>query len=165
MRRLERSEFNAVSGKRRCCECGKVFFISDMAVWAYRVPSRGSTYKWFCGWGCLCGWRKKHEKRLNDDTYVSKPQTYEPGRFPNNLKEIRQYFGLKTVDLAAYLDCSKSTYFFIENGARPIQPKRMERLCEAYGCQPDDITDRAFDPNTAMLWDCPIKRKSTHPTR
>ncbi|MBQ5389707.1 MAG: helix-turn-helix transcriptional regulator [Clostridia bacterium] len=165
MKRLERSEFTAVSGERRCGECGKVFFVGDITTWAYRIPRRGSAYKWFCSWGCLCGWRKKHEKRLKSDICALKSQTYEPGLFPNNLKEIRQYFGLKRVDLVAYLSCSKSTYFCIEVGARPIQSKWMERLCEAYGCKPHDITGGTFDPDTAMLWDCPIKQKSTHPTR
>ena len=162
---MGRNEIVAFSAEKKCAECGKVFFVPDVKVWRYRILWYGGASKWFCIWSCMEHWRVKHEKPPKDDGTICHTPTYEIGKYPNNLQQIREHFKLSRQDVIAYIHCGVSTYSHLEKGTRVIQPKWVARLCEGFGCRPVDILSDRFDAAAAENWECRIKKKSTYPPR
>lgn len=50
-----------IAVERKCKQCGKVFAVEDASRYAYKEGCR-SRVRYFCSWGCLCAFRKTHEK-------------------------------------------------------------------------------------------------------
>ena len=156
----------AYSAEKRCAHCGRLMFILDVKLWAYKIPTSGTSHLWFCCWSCMAAWRREHEKPMKNsrDRKVTR-QKYQPGLHPNHIREIREHFGIPREQMTRYLGCSKSTYCHMELGVRRISPERMEEICGAFGCNPEDILTNPFDAAAAEAWECRIKKEITHPTR
>ena len=156
---MQRSDFLTYSAEKNCSQCRKRTFVPDTTKWVFKIPRRGGGHEWFCGWTCMCAWRKKHEKPPKEAS-LPPPPRYQVGKHPNNVKEIRAYFGITRKAVMEYIQCSPSTYTAIEMGSRIIQQKWLTRLCRAFGCRPADITQKPFDETVAEMWECRIKENS-----
>lgn len=53
---------SAIMQEKKCKECGKEFLVPNTTSWAYKITIRPGSCIWFDSWGCMCRWRKKHEK-------------------------------------------------------------------------------------------------------
>ena len=160
---MGRDEYFAQSAEKICSHCGGRISIFDTKIYRYKIVDCGKTY-WFCIWSCMEAWRREHEKPTKKGR-ADKVTVCHHGRYPNRMREIREYFGLERREVFGYIGCSAATYSHFENGVRRIPPKRMARLCEGFGCRPADILSDRFDAAAAENWECRIKKKSTYPPR
>lgn len=55
------------------------------------------------------------------------------------VKQLREAAGLKQVEVARRLGVSKSRYWMMENGQRPISLRHAMRIAEFYGRRVEDI--------------------------
>lgn len=138
---------------KECPCCKKTFVIDFNFRWAYREEQL-----YFCSWSCLCRYRRDAagKSRREIKNYGKKDSARN---FCCILYEMCQYFGLTYSDLAAYLGVSNGSVSRYNNhDSLPL--RHVNRLCEGFGCTPDDLFALSFDEKRAESWRCVIPHET-----
>ena len=62
MSKRDRKESLLTAGEKVCAMCGKVFYVHDAEVYAYKKGYAGYRTTYFCSWGCM----RKAEKEKDE---------------------------------------------------------------------------------------------------
>lgn len=57
----------------------------------------------------------------------------------NNLKKYRNSLGMKSKEIAVYLNMSESAYCYLENGITKLDIDRAEKLSQLYNIKIDEL--------------------------
>lgn len=71
MNKRDRKESLLTAGEKLCPICGKVFYVHDAEVWAYKAGYSWSKRTYFCSWGCM---RKAEEKKKGRQQHETKTE-------------------------------------------------------------------------------------------
>lgn len=74
------------------------------------------------------------------------------------LKELRKGAGLRQEDVAAHLGIGRTTYLYIEAGARPPDADELVKLSTLYGVPANDLLEMVIEreprPDVERSWLC-----------